>query len=220
MPEECRLLQIRRDRAAVHRNEVLVATITHLMDSLGNELLACSRFTQQKHRRIGRSHLLDNQQGVTQRLRVSDDTLDRLVLGPMNTGLQELELTTELPLLDRLADQQQKLFGICLLGDVIVGARLHGIDPVLDGAEAGHKQELGTRSDLPAILQQCHSIDRLHFHITDNQLERLLPQNLQPLLPVLRLGNIMTIGGQQHCIGFSNIRLVIDNENTSHLCSN
>ncbi len=133
--EELALENVRRDRAAVDRQEALVAPRAREVQRVGDQLLAGAALADDEDGRLGRrdqAHLLEEDFHLR---RAADDALEAETLVELLVELDDLLL--ELPLLQLCEDALAQLIEIDRLGQVVVGADPHRLDGGLDRAETG-----------------------------------------------------------------------------------
>src|SRR5262249_28813232 len=131
--EQLRLEQRLGQRGAVDRDERLGGTARALVDRAGEELLARATLALDQHRRRRRRHLLDEHHRATEGRAATDDgALPQQIVEAL---LQQLVLLDQLAALERLVDELEQLLAPERLGEEVVGAILHCLDGLLDGAE-------------------------------------------------------------------------------------
>ena len=139
---------------------------TELMDGLGDELLAGPRLAGDQHRRAGRRRLLDDMVDLPHLAAVADHRPERAVLAQLTA--QRLDLAQRLLPLDNLVEQDLQPLDVDRLGQVVVGALLHGLDRRLDGALRGQQQ----RRDVGALRlkrpQQTQPVHARHDQVGDD----------------------------------------------------
>ena len=84
-------------------------------------------------------------------------------------------------LLERLADHAHQVGTLERLGDEVVGALLHGLDGVLDGAVGGHEHGLGLGRHALARLEQVHAGHARHHEVGEQHRHRLAPDDVERL---------------------------------------
>ena len=73
------------------------------------------------------------------------------------------------------------------LGDVVVGAKLHGLHRGFDRAVSGHERNLGARQKLFYLLQKLQPRHVRHHHVGQHHVDGLLFEQRQRRLPAFRL---------------------------------
>ena len=96
-------------------------------------------------------------------------------------GAQRAVLLHQRPLLQRLADDAHQVRALDRLGHEIVGALLHRLDRVLDGAVGGHQDRLGLGRDALARAQQVHPRHPRHHQVGQQHRDRLAADDVQRL---------------------------------------
>ena len=180
------------------------------MDRAGEELLARAALALDQHRRRRRGHLLDEHHGATERRAAADDrALPQQIVQAL---LQHLVLLDQLAALERLVDELEQLLAPERLGEKVVGAVLHRLHGLFDGAERGQQDDVDVGRDRFRGAQQLEPREAGHLEIGEDQIDGAA---LQPL------ERGAAIGGEQHAIAltrqraletFAKARIVVGDE--------
>src|SRR5262249_7949787 len=193
--EQLRLEQRLGQRGAVDRDERLGGTARALVDRAGEELLARATLALDQHRRRRRRHLLDEHHRATEGRAATDDgALPQQIVEAL---LQQLVLPDQLAALERLVDELEQLLAPERLGEEVVGAILHCLDGLLDGAERGEEDDVHVGRDGFRGAQQLEPREARHLQIGEDQIDGAA---LQPL----ERGT--AVGGEEHAIAFTRQR--------------
>ena len=127
------------------------------MQGAGDQLLARAAGAADQHRGVGGRHLLDQLHDPLHGRAGADQAVARRLVGEL---LHPLPLAPgQLHLLVGLLDVDFQLGQVEGLGQVVVGAPLHGLDGRLDAAVGGQHERLQLRL---ALLELCQQLDAAH----------------------------------------------------------
>ena len=133
--EELRFEQRFWNRAAVERDESLLAARARLMDRARDHFLAGAGLAVDQDRRRGRRHGFDQ---LKQRAHARAAADHRAEPEPLIELLAQIRvLVLQPPLLERRVQHVQQLLELKRLGDEVGGAPLDRVDRILHGAVAG-----------------------------------------------------------------------------------
>ncbi len=166
--EELALENVRRDRAAVDRQEALVAPRAREMQRVGDQLLAGAALADDEHRRLGRRHQAHLLEEHLHLRRAADDALEPETLVELLVELDDLLL--ELALLELREDALAELVEVDRLGQVVVGADPHRLDGGLDRAEAGDQDDREVEPALADLVQEAEAVEPRHAQVADREL--------------------------------------------------
>jgi len=185
------------------------------VDGPGHQFLARSALSQQEHvgRRIG--DLAD--QGV--------DLLHLLAAahhGAEIAGIISLLrnrgsfLPLRLSLFQGVAHDCQEVVDIKVLLDVVVGPLAHRGQGRLPGSEGGQEDDSRLRRRLLHAPEQLDPVHARHLQIRDDEVEFLLPDDLQRRGPVVCRGDLVPRTGEHDVEHVLHAPVVVDNENPFH----
>jgi hypothetical protein len=215
--EELALDQLARDRGAVHRDEGARAACAALVERLGDELLAGAALAADQHREIGLGDLLDRLEDLAHRAALADQVLEAvLALDPLE---QHAVLALKLGALERMSHHDAQLLVVEGLGQVVLGALLHGLDRDFLAAVRGdhHDRRLGTR--LAARPQHVHAGDpAAQREVGDDQVVSRLAQLAQRVLAGVGQVDVVAVAPQQAAQRELDALLVLDDQDScAHL---
>ncbi len=156
MSEERGFEQIRRHRPRVHWDERPVAPRRVQVNRLGNQLLARAAFALQQDGRPAGRHLRHQVENLQHRLALADDVLEVVAL--LQRPL-ELDVFFFRPMpCHRRPYIGEQLFVVPWLLDEVGGARLHGLDCILDGSVSGDHDHREPGILCVSIGQDVHAV--------------------------------------------------------------
>ena len=146
------------------------------MDGAGHQLLAGAALAQDQHRRIGGRHAVHEAQHLLHSRAAGDDAL---VARLVELGAHDHVLAHQAGLLGRLADQDVELLDARRLGQVVVGAELHGLDRGGHLLEAGHDDDLWGLREILQLAQHLDALDVRHPHVEQQHVGHLVLEMLE-----------------------------------------
>ena len=144
---------------------------TVVVDGLGHQLLAGSRLPAQEHGDVGAGDAADRLVHVLH-ARVPPDEraeLAHLLQPPPEPG----HLLGQSGGGHRPLREQQHLVKVEGLGQVVVGALLHGLDGRVHGAVGRHHHHTGVATHLAQALQHAEPIEARHADVEEDEVEGL-----------------------------------------------
>jgi hypothetical protein len=192
--EELALEERLGDRAAVDRDERLVATRRLGVDGARQHLLAGSALAHDEHRRLeGRSALhhleeVDHRGGGRDDRPVSHRALD--------VALQQCGAAAQALALVGLAKGEQGLGRLEGLRQVVVGAPLHCLDRELLGAVGRHHDEGAFGEPPREQRQELHSVHAGHSQVAQDDVEGSPVDGLERPLRVGCAVGFVALGGE------------------------
>ena len=139
----------------------------------------------------------------------------------MDGGFRIHALAQELVFLDQAdlvghapQEQPQLLQGREGLGDVVVGAELHGLDGGFNRAMSGHERDLGAGQKLFHFLKEFQSRHVRHDHVAQDNVYRLLFEKSQCRLATLSFQTHKAESLADGDAEFADALLVIDDQQT------
>ena len=127
-------------------------------------------------------------------------------------GAQRDVVAKELPLLRRLADDDVQLFDLGRLGQVVVGAELHGLHRGGDVLEAGHHDHLRRLRDRRQLAQDVDALLLRHPHVENDDVERPLANPLERGGAVGRSVDLVSAPGQLADDQLAQVPLVVGHQ--------
>jgi hypothetical protein len=159
------------------------------VDGARHQLLAGAALTLDEHGGRRRRHLLDEHHHAAEGRAATDDRA--LAQQVVQALLQHLVPLDQLAALERLVDQLEQLLAAEGLGEEVVGAVLHRLHRLLDGAEGGEEDDVHVGRDGLGRPQQLEPGEAGHLEVGDDEVDR-------PVLQALEGG--AAVGGEQHAI--------------------
>ena len=98
------------------------------------------------------------------------------------------------------------------LGDVVVGAKFHGLHRGFDGSVTGHERDLGARQKLFYLLQKLKARHVRHHHVAQDHVHRLLFEKGQRRFSAFRFQADKTEGLAHGDAEFANTLLIVDDQ--------
>ncbi len=164
VPEQLRLQQVLRDRAAVDRHESLRLARARGVDQASDQFLARTALTCDQHRGRMLGHFGAELDGLTHAGALRDDLGIPLVR--LDALAQPRDLAAQLLSLFRLLERENDLGGGEGLRQVVVGSLLHRLDGQVAAAVGGDRDH----QPLPVVLllillQELQPIDARHADV-------------------------------------------------------
>ncbi len=179
MAEELAFQNLRRERRAMHGDELGGGPAAEMVDGAGRELLAGAAFPLDEHGGACGRHLLDGFEDGLERVGFADDALD-------GEFLPDLLLERGVFLLQMAAaqgafDEQLHLVEIQRLGDEMVGPAPHRLHRRVHAAVGGHHDADGRLRQSKRLLQQLHAVVLAESEIGEHHVYLVMAQMLQRL---------------------------------------
>ena len=154
------------------------------MDRPRHQLLAGAALAEDQHRRVGGRHALDDPQHVVHPGAAGQETAE----GRRARGVRAERhvLAEELGLLRRLAHDDVELLDLGRLGEVVVGAELHGLHCGGDLLKARQHDDLRRLGDRGQLAQHVEPFLLRHPHVEHDDVEGRLANALERGHAVLR----------------------------------
>ena len=210
MPEQLRLEQRVRNRAAVDGHERFARACAVVVNRARHQFLAHAAFADDEHwrRRIGR--MRDLLVHLEHRRRPSDQTAD-LARGHLRGTLAAVRA-----LLERAIDDPLDVGDVERLADVVERARAHGLDGGLECAEAADQHD-GTALLFGEASQQIESrTRRVEIDVGNQQRERVVTHPANGGLGILH-GDELPAGRLQQLLEKpACLRVVVHQKNANH----
>ena len=195
MSEELGFHQRLGNGAAIDRDEGAGSARALLMNRLRDKLLAGSTLARDQHRRQPIGGLSDDFEQLDHLPALPDEAFESALAPELRPELAVLVLE---PLaLERVGDRQLDLVELEGLGDVVVGAQLHGLDRRFGRRERGHHEDHGAGRVLLRGAQDGDAVDLPHAQVGDDEVERFALDDLHGLLAALGDRDLVT-GLPQH----------------------
>ena len=208
--EELRLQELRRDGGAVDGDEVLGGALAVVVDGLGHQLLPRPALPVDHHGAAAAGHLLDQAEHLLHGPALSDQVLE--VVPGVELLAERADLVPQATLVQGLLDGEEHLVDLEGLVDVVVGAFLHRLDGLIDGAEGGHDDDHDIRVQLLDGPQGLHAAQTRHADIRHHQIDRLLLQEGQSLRPVAADGGLKAFPLQDLCQQVPHLLFVVHDQ--------
>ncbi len=165
MSEQFAFDELTGNGRAVHLHERLLGARTLSMNGARHEFLAGAVLAGDEHTRGRGGHLLDPFEQRPDTERTPHDFVTAL------DGLaQPRVLFTELPVLERIAQQHQHAIGVERLLEDVVRAELRGFHRRLDRGVAADHHHRGGGISLPQALEHLEPVEPRHLHVEEDQL--------------------------------------------------
>ena len=172
--EEFAFEQLFGEGRAVDRHECLSGARPGLVDRLREDLLARSGLAGEQYRRVRRSDFAREVHGLSERLRRTDDAVERMFVGEFRLETRQSALHPRL--LRRTAQQRQDLVVVVAFGDVVECAvldRLHAVGYVAVG---GEQDDFGGGCDLLDPADQFHAVAVGEFDVAQHDVRFVLAE--------------------------------------------
>ena len=206
--EEVALEQVRREGAAVDRDEGGVGPVRVQVDGPGDQLLAGPALALEEDRAPGRGGRLDQLEDGLHGLALADDVGEAEALAEL--VLEADVLVLEALALEGLLEHEQEIVVLEGLLDVVEGADLHGRDGRLDRAVGGDDDDGRQRVDPLDPPQDLDPVHPRHEEVEQDDVEGLGRELLERLLARARDLDLVALRGQELGQDVVDDRLVVD----------
>ena len=210
MAEQLGLEHLAWQGAAVNRHEGPLRADRALVDRPRHQLFAGSALAEHEHRRLRRRHALDHPQHLLHLGAAGDDAA--VGPGPGGVGAQGDVVAQELALLGRLAHQDLELLDLGRLGQVVVGAELHGLHRGGDLLKARHDDDLRVLGKLLQLAQDLDALLLGHLHVEHDDVVWILPQAGQGRLAVAHALGLQAAPPELADDELAQVRLVVGHQ--------
>ena len=208
VPEKLALQDALLERSAVDDQERLVAPLRMLVDGLRNEFFAGPALPSDEDGGIGRRDADDHLEDLPNFSTHGHDLGKRLFLS--QACLEVDILSEDLLLFVRLLDQEIELGGLAGLRKIGVGAELHGLHGSRDGSVSGENDHFRRQDPLLFyLLENIYPPELGHLEIQDEDIEFLLIELLQGLLPIRGYFGAVSLPGELCLQHLGEVLLVI-----------
>ena len=164
--EELALQQGLAERRAVEAHQRRLGAGAGAVDHLGDQLLAGAGLALDEDAGAARRHLLDHPQQLDHAGVRADDVPESVALAePL---AQPAVLLHQAGALHGALDHHRQHREIEGLGEVVVGALLHRLDGVGDGAEGGHHHEGRVALGGLGLLHQADAVEARHLQVGED----------------------------------------------------
>ncbi len=218
--EQLRFEQCFGNRAAVERDEPIVAPRTVVVQRPGRELLAGAGLAGDQHGARGRRDGFQQVIEIAHHPARADQPVDAIALFELRA--QVGVLGPQPPLLERRAEHVQQRVELERLGDEVGGALLDRVHRVLHGAEAGDHDRDDVRVALERRVQDVTPIDAREPQIGEQDVEGECRQPFERLLATVCLLDQEPMIGEPLGDRLAERRLVVYDQQmfrgVSHLC--
>ncbi len=99
------------------------------------------------------------------------------------------------------------------LGDIIRGARPHGLDCRDDRGKGRHHYHRRFRADVLGLLQDLEPVHLLHLDVGHDDVEVFLPDAVKRLLAVVRFLDRVSLLGEDDVQGHADVFFIVDDQN-------
>jgi len=180
-----------RNGPAVHGDDGPAGTGAQMVDQAGNQFLAGAAFALQQNRRPAGGNAAGH---IENRIHFRAAVDDAVRGDPLFAELftEQLVLPEQGPPLGHPVDEEEKLFELDGLGDVIQGARLHRIHGRFDGPIGRDDDDVDLRVDAFHFLEDRHAVHARHLVIQQKKIEMTGPHFFQGPFAVFRLRHGMS----------------------------
>ncbi len=176
VPEELVFQEIVAEAGAVDREKALVSPGAEMVDGPGHQLLARAGLPEDEDARAYRRHLGDMLPQGHDGGRLAHDLGD---VGVRGAAAQVFELPGHGVFFQGLADQRPQLVEFVRLGQVMVGALVHGLDRGLDCCEASEHDDFGLWLKTLDRAENAHAVHVAHAQVGEHDVEVVLAEQLQ-----------------------------------------
>ena len=216
MAEHLALDQLRRDRAAVDREERLLAAPRQVVQRARRDFLAGAAFARDQDRHGGGGDAAELFIQPQHRRRPAAQLAELGGLGGVVGQRADLGLHRR-----RLGDTRQhplELADVDRLDQVVGGAEPQGLDRGLEAGVAGDQHDLGVGADL-LVVEQGHAAAVGQMQVEQDEVGTL-QRHLAPRLGErVGGGRAQAFAGQQRREHFGRVDVVIDDQSVRHAVS-
>ena len=219
MAEQLRFEQVLGNRAAVERDEALVAARARLVNGARHHFLPGAGLAGDEHGRAARRHRLDHLRERAHRRAAADDPRQAVAL--LELLAQVRIFRSQAPLFERRFQHVQQFFELERLADEVGGAALDGIDGVLHRAVAGDHDADDAGVPLQRGGEHLAAVDAGQTEVRDEDVEREPLELFEGLFTGRRLDHRETGVGQALGHHGAKCVLVVDEQDVigfSHGC--
>ena len=212
--EEFAFEQLFGEGRAVDRHECLSGARPGLVDRLREDLLARSGLAGEQYRRVRRSDFAREVHGLSERLRRTDDAVERMFVGEFRLETRQSALHPRL--LRRMAQQRQDLVVVVAFGDVVECAvldRLHAVGYVAVG---GEQDDFGSGCDLLDPADQFHAVAVGEFDVAQHDVGFVLAEQPEARGTVRSLLHVVSFQSDDARQQRTQLGFVVDNQNFRH----
>src|SRR5690606_2455518 len=209
--EQLGLEQVLGDRAAVDGDERLVGAVALVVDEPRDQLLAGPALARDEDGRGVAGDLA----GGLERLAHGGGLRDDLAVAALDADLvaQAADLAAQrLPLLG-LLEREHELVGAEGLGQVVVGARLHGLDRELGAAVGGHDDDQAVALLRAVALEELEARQPRHADVAQDDVGPELLRASEAFLPVAGGVDLVSLAREDEGHRLAKPGLVVDDEN-------
>ena len=193
-------------------HEGAARTLGPLVDGPRHQILAGPALPEDQDGGVRGGHPLDHAEDLLHPGRTRQDAAERL--GSWQARAQGHIVAQELSLLGCLADDHLEFLDPGGLGQVVIGAQLHGLDGARNLLEACHHDHLRLFGKTGQLPQDLNAFLARHLHVEDDHVVRRLAQTIERGLPVRHPLHLMALTGQLAHHQLAQVLLVVGHENT------
>jgi hypothetical protein len=212
VPEQLGLEQALGERAAVEREERLVAARRDVVDIAGDDFFPGARFPFDQHGAVGRGDLLRQLQDLGEGARLAQGLREARALAPPDLLLQLLVLGAEAPMLGGTAADRHQVVVRERLLDVVERALVDGLDGALERRLGGHQDDRGLHIVLSHRRQDVDPRHLGHPHVGQHDVGTGGLEQLEPRLAALCGRDREAFVLQQDAQGVENGGFVVDDQ--------
>ena len=213
VPEHLAFHEVTRNGRTVHPNERTIAPGTGQMQRGRHELFARARFAGDQHARVGRAHPRNERPYVVHHRRVAHhlarnaEVLAERGGGP--AGLTQLE---------RRGQCQQHAFWRERLLKEREGAEFGGAHRVGERGASTHHDDRHVGPTFTQLLQQREPVEiARHHQVHEGDIGLVRVREGEPGGSVGGVAHIVSLGAQQGADHASDVRFVVDDQDTGHI---
>ncbi len=213
MSEQFRLEQGFRDGPAIDGHEGPIRALGKFVQGTGRQLLAGAGFADQQHAGAPGAGLSECVEDPLHGRRFAQQPVQ--LVAALDFVTQGHVLAGQRPALESAIDHQANLVDLEGLGQVVVGARLHGRDGRLGAGKSGDHDDLRVGMKLLGLGQNHHAVDVRHAQVGDHHVELAFLHRRQGCAASGRRFHSMPGATQMDAQELAHGALVVDDQNVT-----
>ena len=210
MAEQLGLHQSLGDRAAIDGHEGTVPAPALIVDGEGDQLLAGAALAGDHHGRNAAGRLADGVEHLEHPPAAPHEVLEATLFGEL--ALEREVFVLQALALERLLDRQAHLVELEGLGDVVVGAELHGLDRSFGGGEGGDDEDDRARRQLFGGAKHAETVHLPHAQVGDHEVERVALHGVDGAFSAVGHRDVVAVLPERDAQQVPHAALVVDDE--------
>ena len=214
VPEQFRLEQILRQRAAIDGDERMMLAVAVEVQPTRDQLLAGAAFALDQHGAVGVGDLVDE---VVNELHFSARADDVFEAIPVLEFLAEVNVLAQRRLvIERALHRHLQLVDLKRLRHVIIRAHLHRLDRGLHRGVGRDQNDGGLPVMLADVTQDIEARHRFHFNVGDHNLRADRIELLDGFRRGVERENLMAFFAAERHDDLHHGRFIVDNDDLCH----